>query len=81
MIEKKNTGPLTTPPSYRGIPRWLTYLSALLGLIYILNPTLGVFELIPDNLPLVGNLDEGAAFLLMWYGLVELFEGRRNKSG
>ena len=37
MIEKKSTGPLTTPPSYRGIPRWLTYLSALLGLIYILG--------------------------------------------
>lgn len=34
---------------------------ALLGLlsaIYLINPTLGLFELIPDNLPVVGNLDE-----------------------
>ena len=76
MIEK-SSGPLTTPPSRRGIPRWLTYLVAILGLIYILNPGAGIFELIPDNIPLVGNLDEGAAFLLMWYGLVEFFEGRR----
>ena len=27
-----------------------------LAALYILNPTAGVFELIPDNLPLVGNL-------------------------
>lgn len=30
-------------------------------LLYILNPTAGIFELIPDNLPLIGNLDEAAA--------------------
>ena len=80
MIEKKSSGPLTTPPSSRGIPRWLTYLAALVGIIYILNPTAGLLELIPDNIPLVGNLDEGAAFLLMWYGLVEFFEGRKHRS-
>jgi hypothetical protein len=79
MIEK-STGPLTTPPSRRGIPSWLTYLAALIGIIYILNPTAGLIELIPDNIPLVGNLDEGAAFLLMWYGLVEFFEGRKHRS-
>jgi uncharacterized membrane protein YkvA (DUF1232 family) len=28
--------------------------------IYILNPTAGVWELLPDNLPLLGNLDEAA---------------------
>lgn len=33
--------------------------------LYLINPTMGVFELLPDNLPLVGNLDEGAAALLL----------------
>lgn len=33
---------------------------------YLANPTLGVFELIPDNVPGVGNLDEaGAAAILI----------------
>ena len=36
-------------------------LTGLFCLIYILNPTAGIFELIPDNLPLIGNLDEAAA--------------------
>ena len=37
------------------------FLLGLLCLIYILNPGAGVFELIPDNLPIIGNLDEAAA--------------------
>ncbi|MEJ2546071.1 MAG: DUF1232 domain-containing protein [Calditrichaceae bacterium] len=41
-------------------------LMGIISLLYILNPTAGIFELIPDNLPFVGNLDEaGAAALLM----------------
>lgn len=45
--------------------------SAIVGLIvaiiYLLNPTAGFLELIPDNLPLIGNIDEGAAgALLLW---------------
>ncbi|MBN2389439.1 MAG: DUF1232 domain-containing protein [Anaerolineae bacterium] len=70
-------GFLLKPLSLRGIPVWLVYLASLVGFVYVLNPTAGVLELIPDNLPLVGNLDEGAAFTLLWYGLVELFEGRK----
>jgi hypothetical protein len=35
--------------------------SGLLSLLYLLNPTLGAFEFIPDNIPVVGNLDEAAA--------------------
>ncbi len=30
-------------------------------LIYLLNPTAGLLELIPDNIPGIGNLDEGLA--------------------
>ncbi|MEE8409468.1 MAG: hypothetical protein V3T05_07680 [Myxococcota bacterium] len=33
--------------------------------IYILNPGAGVFELIPDNVPVFGNLDEAAAVGLL----------------
>jgi uncharacterized membrane protein YkvA (DUF1232 family) len=36
-----------------------------LGLLYLLNPTAGILELIPDNLPLIGNLDEAGATLLV----------------
>lgn len=43
----------------------LIFLVGLLSIIYILNPTAGVFEIIPDNLPLIGNLDEAAAVALL----------------
>lgn len=41
---------------------------ALLGfiaLVYIINPSAGIFELIPDIIPFVGNLDEAAAVFLL----------------
>ena len=40
----------------------------LLGAIsalYLLNFGVGVFEFVPDNLPLVGNLDEATATFLL----------------
>ena len=37
----------------------------ILSTLYILNPTAGVFEIIPDNMPLIGNLDEAAAVALI----------------
>lgn len=37
----------------------------LTALAYILNPGAGVFELLPDNLPVVGNLDEAAMVTLL----------------
>jgi hypothetical protein len=48
-------------------------LAALL-LLYLVNPTAGIIELLPDNLPLIGNLDEATATLLLlriaaYYGL------------
>ena len=53
--------------------RVLLSLAAMaVGLAYVLNPGMGVFELVPDNLPLFGNLDEAAAtalFLAGWKGL------------
>jgi uncharacterized membrane protein YkvA (DUF1232 family) len=46
----------------------------LLAVLYLLNPGAGIFEIIPDNLPLVGNLDEAAAVALLlmclrYYGI------------
>lgn len=80
-MDNKNTdfGTFTTPLSLRGVPSWLVYVASLVGMIYILNPTWGVIEAIPDNLPIIGNLDESVAAFLIWYGLVEFFEGRKFK--
>jgi hypothetical protein len=39
-------------------------LAALAG-IYLINPTAGIFELLPDNIPLVGNVDEATATLIL----------------
>ncbi len=54
--------------------------------LYLLNPTLGFFEFIPDALPYVGNLDEGAAVTLLLMSLrhfgldlTRLFERKRKK--
>lgn len=62
---------LRIPLSMRGWPKWLVWAFSAVGLLYILNPTLGVIELLPDNLPLIGNLDEGAAYLMLYYGIME----------
>jgi uncharacterized membrane protein YkvA (DUF1232 family) len=46
----------------------------LAAAVYLVYPSLGVFELIPDALPFVGSIDEGTATLLLvsvlrYYGL------------
>lgn len=40
-------------------------LAGILGFLYLLNPTFGVFELLPDNLPLVGNIDDATATMVL----------------
>jgi uncharacterized membrane protein YkvA (DUF1232 family) len=43
-------------------------LIAIIGILsglYLVNPGFGIFELIPDAIPFVGNLDEGAAAFLL----------------
>jgi uncharacterized membrane protein YkvA (DUF1232 family) len=54
----------------------------LISVIYLLNPGAGIFELIPDNLPVIGNLDEAAAVALLlgclrYFGidLTQIFSG------
>ncbi len=75
--EKKNFSDNFAPLSSKGWPKWAVYSLSLLGFIYLLNPTSGVIELLPDNLPLIGNIDEGAAALALWYGILELKKARK----
>lgn len=70
---------LNKPLSMRGWPTWVVLSFALAGFVYILNPGAGIFELIPDNIPLIGNLDEAGAAMLIWYGLLEILESRRRR--
>ena len=58
-------------------------LVSIVSVIYLLNPSAGFFELIPDNFPLIGNLDEVAACALLaaalrYFGLdIARFFGER----
>jgi uncharacterized membrane protein YkvA (DUF1232 family) len=50
-------------------PTWaraLAWTTIALGSLYMVNPTAGIFELLPDNLPVLGNLDEAAILFLMY---------------
>jgi len=72
---------ISEPLSERGVPRWLVYTLSIIGGVYILNPTLGIFELIPDILPIVGNIDESLAVMLILAGIVEAVEGKKVPRG
>lgn len=46
----------------------------LFATVYLIFPTLGIFELIPDAIPLVGSIDEAGATLIIanvlnYYGI------------
>lgn len=69
---------LSEPLSKYGWPRWLVFVLAIIGVLYLLNPTLGILEFIPDNLPIIGNLDESVAVMLVLAGIVEALEGQKN---
>ena len=48
----------------------------LICIVYLINPGFGVFEFLPDNLPFVGNLDEGAAASFLVLLVQSLRKGR-----
>ena len=52
------------------------YLFAIVSILYLLNFTVGIYE-VPDNLPIIGNLDEFAASALLIYSLQALRKRRR----
>jgi hypothetical protein len=61
--EKSGTTPVRPKqPLWAKIVAWGVIAT---GAVYIANPTLGVFELLPDNLPGVGNLDEAAVVFII----------------
>ena len=49
---------------------------AICSFIYMLNPTAGIFELIPDNIPIIGNIDEGIATYVL-LSCIEYLTGKR----
>lgn len=63
-----------------GMPNWIVLILSLVGGVYLLNPTGGIVEFIPDIIPWVGNLDEATAALLVWQGINRLINNRRSKS-
>jgi len=55
--------------------RILTGLLGLLSLIYLVNPGFGVFELLPDAIPGIGNVDEGLAAYVL-FSVITYFLGK-----
>ncbi|MEA3210665.1 MAG: hypothetical protein QOE70_3722 [Chthoniobacter sp.] len=62
------------------------FLLGVLATLYLLNPGAGFIELIPDNIPFLGNLDEAAATGLLlaclrYFGVdpVSLFQRKRKE--
>ena len=43
----------------------IVLITGILSLMYLLNFGAGFIELIPDNIPVIGNLDEATATVLL----------------
>lgn len=60
-------------------------IAAILSVIYLVNPGAGIIEFLPDNLPLIGNLDEATATAVLlacarYFGLdLARFFGRKDE--
>ena len=73
MNEQKQSSPVdgqfkVVPPESGVAKAVKTLLVAVIGVIatiYLLNPTAGFIELIPDNIPVLGNLDEAGATAIL----------------
>ena len=72
---RRNPNPSESDSSKK--PKWVVLLLSAVGLIYLLSPTFGIFELIPDYIPIIGNLDEGAAAILVWQGIQLLLRKKK----
>jgi len=62
------------------------FVVGLFSLLYLTNPSAGFIELIPDNFPVIGNLDEAAATTMLiaalaYFGIdvTKLFQARREE--
>ena len=60
----------------------LVALAGFASFVYLINPGAGFLEIIPDNFPIIGNLDEAAACAIIlaavrYYGIdLTAFLGR-----
>jgi hypothetical protein len=45
--------------------------AGLLSAVYLANMGVGIVEVIPDNIPIFGNIDEAVAAIIAYKGLVE----------
>jgi uncharacterized membrane protein YkvA (DUF1232 family) len=60
----------------------LVALAGFVSFVYLINPGAGFLEIIPDNFPIIGNLDEAAACAIIlaafrYYGIdLTAFLGR-----
>ncbi len=43
----------------------LVFVVGVLSFLYLIYPSLGIFELIPDPIPFVGNVDEATATAIL----------------
>lgn len=64
-MNPEKTMPQETKGKRSPIGSVMVGLMGALGAVYLFNPTAGIFELIPDNIPVIGNLDEAAAAALL----------------
>ena len=61
-------------------------LVAIFSALYLINPTAGIIELLPDNLPIIGNLDEATAAAVLlacarYFGFdLSAFFGKKKES-
>ena len=67
---------------------YFVLLTGILSLLYLLNIGVGLIELIPDNIPLIGNLDEATATVLLlnclrYFGITwfDVFDQKAGRSG
>ena len=60
----------------------MVILAGFVSFVYLINPGAGFLEIIPDNFPIIGNLDEAAACAVIlaafrYYGMdLTAFLGR-----
>lgn len=64
----------------------IVLMSGILSLMYLLNIGVGIIELIPDNIPVIGNLDEATATVVLinclrYFGVnwFDIFENKSKK--
>lgn len=65
MRSKKDTLKLSGEGRHTWLKNIAVAIAGIVCIIYLLNPDAGILELIPDNIPLIGNLDEVAATILL----------------